>query len=882
VTGGWPRAVNVAAWLVRRTLPRDSAEVFLGDLFEELSEHRRPWRFVRGALSIVVHAGVRSLNAGRNPRDHRKANVMESLLLDVRFALRSFRKRPAFAVVVLATLTLGIGASTAIFSAVEGVLIRPLPFRDPDRLVAANELDGTIRMSFAWPNFVDVRARAQAFEALTCHVASAFNVLGNGAARRVDGRYVCANFFDVLGVKMQAGRSFAPNDEAAGATAVMIVSDRFWRQDLGGDPSVIGRTLRTSEATFTIVGVLPASYRFSRAEDLFVTVGVALRPDSIWLDRGNHFGLGGLGRLKPGVTVSEADAELKLIAEDLKRAYPNTNARSSAEVAVLKDRMVNQVRGTLQALIGAVGFLLLLACVNVANLFVARGAARHHELAIRAALGGSRFRIVRQLLAESMLLALGGAVLGMIVAGWLLALLIALAPEGLPRIEEVALNRFSLLFALGAAAVSGILFGAFPAIQATSMRGTQSLTRASATLVAAPPRTRRVLMAVEVALALILLTGCGLMARTMLRLNSVDPGFDPDRLLTARIVLAGDQWDANQRLIAFHDQLIAAVRRLPGVADAALTLSLPIEGSNWGSIFTVRDKPAPPRTELPASAFVPVSSGYFKTMRIPVRRGREFTDADTAESRRLTIVNQTFANTMWPGEDPIGKFVKQGWPETPEADAPWREVIGVVSDVKLEGLDQAVPLQAYLPLRQEPSRSFAIVARTLVPPESLMQPLQAAVQSVDPDVPVTRVFSMAELMRTSIARQRLSTVILAVFAGVAILLAGVGLYGVVSHSVVERTREIGVRLALGAERGAVMRLFVLQGVATAAVGTLAGLAGAYYLSRWLSTLLFEVEPTDPTTYVSVVLLLLGVAAAACYIPARRASRVDPLLALRAD
>jgi putative ABC transport system permease protein len=876
-----PFTVRAAAWLVRRTVPDDAAGALLGDLFEEFDEHRRPWRFVRDAVSILLHRGVRSLDATHAPVQ-RKASSMESLVLDLRYALRSLRKRPGFAAVVVATLALGIGASTAIFSVVEGILIRPLPFSDPDRLVAVNELDGGDRMSFAWPNFLDVRARAQSFDALACHQGNAFNVIGIGPARRVNGRLVCAAFFDVLGVSMQAGRRFTEADDAAGATPVAIVSDRFWRNDLGADPSAIGRTLRTTEMTFTIVGVLPASFRFSRPEDLYVPIQLTVTPGSGWLDRGNHFGLNGLARLKGGVTVAQADAEMKLIAEDLKRTYPNTNARSSAEVVPLKNRMVDQVRGTLQALMGAVGFLLLLACVNVANLFVARGAARQHELAIRTALGGSRARVVRQLLVETSVLAFGGAVVGVVMAYWLLALLIGMAPEGIPRIEDIGLNRTSLLFALGAALVCGLVFGAFPALQASSATGTRTLTRTSGTLMAAPRRTRRALMVVEVALALILLTGCGLMARTMLRLTAVDPGFDPEGLLTARVVLSGQAGDSIERRIAFHEELVAAVKRLPGVTHAALTLSLPIEGSNWGSIFIVRDKPVPPRAELPASAFIPVSIGYFETMGIPIRAGRPFTEADTRESRRVAVVNETFARRMWPGEDPLGKFVKQGWPETPEKDSPWREVVGVVPDVKLEGVDQDVPLQAYLPLRQEPARSVAIVARTSVPPETLAQPLAAAVQSLNKDLPVTRVLSMGTLMRTAIARQMLSTVILAVFAGVAILLAGVGLYGVVSHSVTERTREIGVRLALGSGRGAVLRLFVLQGVATAALGTVAGFAGAYYLSRWLSTLLFEVQPTDPVTYAAVAILLLAVAAGACYFPARRASRVDPLIALRSD
>ncbi len=806
---------------------------------------------------------------------------MESLFMDMKFAVRALWKRPGFAAVVLVTLGLGIGAATAIFSVVEGILLRPLPFADPDRLVAANETDAGDRMSFAWPNYTDTRDRVQSFESIACHQSNAFNLVGEGPARRLNGRLVCATFFEVLGVRMQTGRTFTAADDAVGASPVLIVSDRFWRQDLGSDPAVLGRTIRTSEKTFTIVGVLPPDFRFSRPEDFYVPIGLTMTADSGWLDRGNHFGLNAVARLKPGVQPAQADAELKAIAEELKRSYPNTNARNGAEVLLLRDRLVDQVRTTLRALMGAVGFLLLLAYVNVASLFVARGAARQHELAIRSALGSGRGRIVRQLLTESILLSVGGGLLGIAVAYWLVGMLVSLAPEGIPRIEGVGVNLASLAFAMGAAIACGLIFGAFPALQASSSGGTQIVTRASRTNTAAPRRTRRVLMAIEVALALILLTGCGLMGRTLMRLNAVDPGFEAEGLVTGRVVLSGDRWTAPRRL-AFYDAVLEQVRRIPGVTGAALTLSLPIEGSNWSSVFVVRDKPAPARADLPSSAFVPVSAGYFQTMGMKLRAGREFNDADKADSGKVLIVNETLARRLWPGEDPLGKYLKQGWPETPEADAPWREIVGVVPDVKLDGVDQDVPMQAFLPIVQEPARSVAIVARTSGAVDSVIRPLEAAVQAVDRELPVTRVLPMTALMQTAIARQRLSAVILGLFAAVAVLLAAVGLYGVVSQSVTERTREIGIRMALGSARGGVVKLFVLHGIWTAAVGTVVGLAGAFVLSRWMTALLFEITPTDPVTFATVALVLLAVAAAACYIPARRAAHMDPLAALRGD
>ena len=808
---------------------------------------------------------------------------MESLVLDLKFALRSLAKRPSVPVVVLATLALGIGAATAIFSIVEGILLRPLPYAEPHQLVFVNETDGGTRMTLAWPNYTDLRERARSYESIACHQGNDFSVLSDGQPRRLRGRLVCAPFFDVLGVRMQRGRTFNPADDTAGAAPVAVISDRFWKQELGGDPSVLGRSIRTAERTFTIVGVLPAGFWFARPGDIFAPIGLTQTPDSGWFDRGNHFGLNAVGRLKADVTLAQANEEIGRIYEELKRTYPSTNSRAGGEVVPLADRFVDQIHGTLVALMGSVGFLLLLACVNVANLLVARGAAREHEFAIRTALGGSRWRLIRQLLAESTVLSLGGGVLGVAVAAALLNVLIALAPEGIPRIEQVRLNTASLLFGLASAALCGLVFGAFPAFQASGVRGRHLLARASRTSAAVSPRRiRRVLMAVEAALALILLAGCGLMARTMLHLNAVDVGFRPDHLLTARVILAGASWDSTEKRVAFYESVLGRLKQVPGITQAGLTLSLPIEGSNWGSVFLVRDKPVPPRAELPTSAFVPVSTGYFETMGIRLRTGRFFDAHDDANARRVAVVNETLARKLWLCENPIGKFIKQGWPETPEQLAPWREVVGVVNDVKLNGVDRDTPMQAFLPLAQNPSRSIAIVLRTSTEPEAVARAVASAVNEVEKELPVARVFPMTRLMQDAIARQRLSTMILAVFAIVAIVLAAVGLYGVVAHSVTERTREIGVRMALGAERTQVLRLFVTHGIVTAAIGTAVGLAGAAVLSRWLETLLFEIKPTDPITLGGVAVILLIVAAVACYIPARRAAKMDPLIALRAE
>ena len=873
------RAERFGRALLGRFVPPDTTAAILGDLLEDLHESGNRVQFVVSVCSIAVRQAA--LHRSRIGSSERKAARMESLLLDLKFAIRSLSKRPSFPIVILTTLALGIGAATAIFSVVDGILLRPLPYSDPGRLVFVNETDGGRRMTFAWPNYVDFRERAQSYESIACNQGNDFSVLSDGRPRRVPGRLVCAPFFEVLGVPMQAGRTFTAADDHPGASPVAIVSDRFWKQDLAGDPSVLGRTIRTAERTFTIVGVLPPGFWFGRPGDIFAPVGLVITPESGHLDRGNHGGLNAVARLKPGVTEARANDEISRIYEDLKRAHPNTNARSGAQVTPLADRFVDQIHGTLVALMGAVGFLLLLSCVNVANLLVARSAAREHELAIRAALGGSRWRLVRQLLAESMLLSLGGGVLGIAFGAWLLQTLIALAPEGIPRIEQVGLNRYSLLFGIGASVICGLLFGAFPALQASGARGRHLLARASRTSAAVSPRrTRRLLMAIETALALILLVGCGLMARTMLHLNAVDTGFRPDHLLTARIVLSGDAWNSGDRRIAFQDTLLDKLMQVPGVTRAGLTLSLPIEGSNWGSIFIVRDKPVPPRPELPTAAWVPSAPATSRRWASCCEPGASSTPATMPRPGAWSSSTARSRTGSGRERTPVGKFVKQGWPETPESDAPWREVVGVVNDVKLNGVDQDTPMQAFLPYPQEPAQSMAIVLRTSTDPDHVARAVEGAVQSVEKDLPVIRLQPMTRLMQGAVARQRLSALILGVFALVAIVLAAVGLYGVVAHSVTERTREIGVRMALGAERGQVLRLFVVHGVITAAAGAIVGVGGATVLSRWLDTLLFGVEPLDPATFATVVYILLVVAVIACYIPARRAARVDPLTAIR--
>ena len=875
---------RVAEWLLRRTLPAGTrGQSILGDLVEEWREAgatpRATLRFWRHALSLALRYSVKHDRSHGHPPERSDDMFLDNLRNDLRYAVRSYAKAPAFTLIILTTLALGIGASTAIFSMVNGILLQPLPLPDPDRLVYANEVNGKgVVISLAWPNYVDWRARAQSFQSLANSRDEPYTLTGVDRAQRLRGRRVTGNFFQTLGVSPVLGRGFTEEDDRPNTPPAVVISEPFWRTQLGADPAIIGRTLQLNDAAHTVVGVLPRDFQFVRPYDVFVSMGPMAGERNL-LDRGNHTGFYALGRLKPGVSVEAAGAELRSIAASLEREYPNTNTGVSVRAERLADRLVTDIRLTLLVLFGAVGFLLLIACVNVANLLVARGAARQHELAVRAALGGSRRRLVSQMLVESTLVSIAGGALGVGAGAWLLRALVAVAPEGTPRIADVRLDAAALAFAFAAAAICGLVFGALPAFQASGEAGQQVLVRGRAAGFASRShRLRRGLMVVETALALVLLTGAGLMMRTLHELTQVETGFRSDHLVTTRFSLAGEQWTRPKR-VAFYNELQSRLRAVPGISDAAFTYSLPIDGSNWNSIFIVGDKPVPPRSQLPSAAFTPVSAGFFETMGMRLIRGRFFDGTDSATAPKVTVINESLAKRLWPGEDAVGKRLKQGWPETPNE---WREVVGVVADVKLNGVAAETPMQAYLPLPQEPPESMAIVARTQGDPAAAGPAIEAAMQQLNKDLPLFQIRTMDDVLGTSLARQRMSMLVFVIFALVALTLASIGLYGVVAHGVTERMHEIGVRIALGAEQWHVVGKIVRQGLSMALVGTAIGVAGAIALSRWIQSLLFGVTATDPATLAAVVTVLLAVAVVACSVPAWRATRVDPTSALRAE
>jgi putative ABC transport system permease protein len=892
-----PAPPRLPAWLLDRILPQGVRGASIkGDLLEEMAVRARATSIGRArlwywaqAIAIAVQAAIPRRDYHYEPTD-RKASTMESVLADLKFAVRSLSKARGFTVTAVLTLALGIGASTAVFSVANAVLLRPLPFANPDRLMWISEVrkSGT-PMSVAWPDYLDWREQSKSFEALAAIQRGIVNFTGTGEPERLDARFVTSGFFDILGVRPALGRTFRPDEDRLGAAPVVLISDALWRRRFDADPNVTGRTMTLGGVPNEIIGVMPAGFRYNLQtdDDVIGSLGQRATPESGLPDRGNHNGVSVIGRLRPGIDENAARRDLDRVAATLRQAYPNTNADTYAQIQSLEQRLVGPIATRIWVLFGAVALLLMLAVVNVANLMVARGLSRRHELSVRAALGGGRWRLVRQLLVESSLLASIGGAAGIVTSAGLIKLFVLTAPEDIPRLADIGMSPAVWLFAFALSAVAALVLGVVPAIQSSAIRGQQALIRAGRgdTAPASAHRLRRGLMTLEVALAIVLLTGAGLMTRTMYAVSTVDPGFDAGGVLTMRYSIAGarstgaEQTAFNRRVANFGDEVLRTVRALPGVENAALALSLPIEGSQWNSVFIVSDQPVPARANLPISAFSPVSAGYFETLRMRVQSGRVFDGRDGVDAPRTVIVNESFARRFWPGGDAVGKRLKQGWPE---GDAPWREIVGVVNDVKVNGVEVPTPLQVYLPYSQEAVPYAALIVRASGAPEPLAPAIRNAVNQLDANLPVFAVQTMNDLMRDAVTQRSMTMVVFGGFAVVALVMACVGLFGVVSQGVTERTREVGVRLALGATGGQVVRHFVGQGVTMAAIGVAVGIGAGLALSGFAQDLLFNVEPTDPLTFAVSAVTLTAISAAACYIPARRASRVSPTITLRGE
>jgi putative ABC transport system permease protein len=869
-----------------------------GDLVEEFGiragtslRAARRW-YWRQAIAVALRTAV-SGDPERQALSGQRAGLAGSLWQDVRASTRALAKARGFTTASILTLALGIGAATAVFSVLEAVLVRPLAFVDPARVMWMTEVfstDGST-MSIAWPDYLDWRTRLTSFERLGAVQPTTLNLTGLDVPERLTGRYVTAGFLDTLGVQPAIGRSFAETDDRVGAAPVAIISDGFWRTHFLGDPAVLGRQIDLNGIPTAIVGVLPRGFRYNPlANDaVYLPLGAAATESSGMPDRGNHNNVSAVGRLRPGATEGSARTELATLTAALQREHPDTNANVVGQLMPVTERLVNGVGPVIATLFGAVGILLLLAAVNVASLAVARSISRRQELAIRAALGCGRRRLLQYLVTENLLIAVAGGAAGVAVAAGLIRALIAAAPPSIPRLDEVRIDVGVIVFALAISIGIALVIAIFPGVVASGARDQTSLVRSSRGDVgsASGQRVRRGLMVVEIALAVILLTGAGLMARTLHALLTVDPGFDLTHVLTLRFSIDGDQSSEEagrrfgEKLVAFYDRLIPAMRAVPGVVDAGAAQSLPIDGAQWNSVFTVEGLPVPARALLPSAAFVPSTPGVFSTLGIRLQTGRFFRDADSPSAAKVAIVNEEFVREFLRGLPPIGQHFKQGWPETV---GPWVEIVGVVNDVKLNGLEAQTPAQIYLPMAQRPASSPALVLRTAGDPAASLSAVRAVFHQLDPKLPLFNVNTMDELVSVDLARQRLTMLILMGFAALALILACVGLFGVVSHGVSARRREIGVRIALGASARQVVGLFVGQGLVTSGAGLTLGIGAGLALGRLVEAqgLLFHVGARDPLTFAVAALLLLGVSVTACYLPARRASRVDPTVTLRAD
>jgi len=812
------------------------------------------------------------------------------MINDVRYALRVLRKNPGFTFAAVLTLMLGIGANAAIFSIVNTVLLKPLPYAAPERLYIATQLNRQHperRFNVSSLDFLDWQARTRTFEQMAAYIGTGFTFTGDGEPELAIGQMVSPELFGVLGVRPLLGRVLAADEAEVGKDQVMVLSYGLWKRRYGGDPQIVGRTITANGKPYTIVGVMPATFTFpSTRYELWVPF--AFRGNTPqWLNRSAHF-LRVVGRLKPSVTADAAGAEIAAIARALEQQYPDTNQNIGGTVTSLSESIVGDVRRALLVLLGAVAFVLLIACTNVTNLLLARASVRQHELAIRTALGASQARIVRQLLTESVLLYLAGSAGGLLLAAWGLELVKRLGPGELPRLDEVTLDARVFVVVLAVSLVTAIGFGLLPALQSASPDVTTRLKMAVRGGTGGRERSRMhaVLVVAEVALSLMLLVGAGLALKSFMRLQSVDTGFDPRRVLTFDAPFSQIQYPDAGRILDIHGRLLERLAAERAFEAVATTTHLPLTGQDLVNGIGIEGQPAPAGGDTPMAGMRGISQDYFRALGIPIRRGRAFTAADREKGPLVAIVNETLARQFWSGTDPIGKRLKFGGPDS---DAPWRTVIGVAGDVTHRSLEQAPGPEVFVPYRQlEPEiltqwgRGVAVVIRTRDISSDSAARIRALVHDVDRDLPVARLQSMSDLLTGAVSQPRFRSTLLALFALVALVLAAIGIFGVMSYFVTQRTQEIGIRMALGADRRDVLQLIVGRGLILVTLGIATGLAGALVLTRWMQTLLFQVRPTDPVTFTGVSLLLALVAFLASYLPARRAVSVDPVTALRAE
>jgi predicted permease len=865
---------------------------------EELDSELR--QYLDAAVTEKIKAGVSREDALRAARiemgsaeavkeDVRAVGwetVVETLWYDIRFAVRTLRKNPGLTAIVIATLALGIGANTAIFSVVNTVLLQPMPYKQADRLVTVwgeNKAKGYDLDLVSSLDYADWKSQNRVFESMGASTDEMFTLTGAGEPAAVIGYEFSPDFFDLLGISPLLGRTVARDEDQPGKDRVVVLNYHLWKTQFGGDQGVVGRSVTLDGKAYTVIGVMPASFQYPQSVELWTPLTTNL---DYAKDRGIRW-LRVMARLKPGVTMDRAQAEMKTIASRLRSEYPKTNKDYDVNLVTLRQLTSGDVRPALLVLLCSVGLVLLIACANVANLLLSRAVTRRREIAVRAALGASRLRMIRQFLTESVLLSLVGGALGLVIAYWGVGALVAMFPTtisnlSIPRVDTIPIDRWVLGFALLASVLTGVVFGLVPALQACRVSPNESLKESgrSGTAGAQGRRLRNILVVSEVALSLVLLTVASLMIKSFLHLVQADLGFHSDHVLTLRVLLPKYKYAKDTQQLAFSNEVLSRIQSLPGVKAAGTVTFLPLSGW-WGTReVSVAGRPADPAVKNPRPVWSSVSTDYFRAANISLLKGREFTDQDNASNANVAILSVGLAHALWPDDDPIGKQVAiQGLDKT-------RQVIGVVGDVRQLGMvhqmgvNSEVTSEVYVPFAQVPTPLLGFAIRTAGDPLSIAKAVQRAIWEVDKEQPTSFVETMDQLASETTALQRASMTLLGVFAGLALVLASIGIYGVISYSASQRTHEIGIRIALGASSGDVLRLVIGEGLRLTVIGVAIGIAGAFGLTRFLASQLYGVSSADPATFLTVPLLLTAVAVAACYIPARRAMRVDPMVALR--
>ncbi len=817
-------------------------------------------------------------------REQRRGFWLETIAADARYAFRMMRKNPGFAAIAILTLALGIGANTAIFSVVYAVLLKPLPYADPSQLVLVTEAkpqEGVELTGTSYPNFEDWRAQNNVFSELAADQAHDLTVTGRGEPFVVNTTVVTPEIFALLEAQPLLGRTFVPGDGKRGAAPVVILSENIWRSRFGADPKIVGSSVSLDKRSFTILGIMRSGFRaptLSRNQDIWIP----LVDDPLfgtWMARrGGHWARV-IGRLKPGVSMAQAEADMEAIAGRLGKDFPEENAGWTIRVQPLQKAMVGDVKPALLVLLGAVALVLLIACANIANLLLARATSRAKEMSVRIALGAGRGRIVRQLLTESAALGLLGGAAGILVAYWGVQSLRSFLPAEMAQMKAIRVDGWVLAFALFLSVAASLVFGLAPALFAAGSDLQKTLREGAGRGGASGSRqkARSILAAAEIAVAMVLLVGAGLLVRSFISLTAVSPGFRTERLMKAEVSLPQFEYSTPAQWNAFANDLLARIQAEPGMRDSAIAIPLPLADGNVNLGFEIEGVAAAPSTNTRAADYVAASPEYFRVMGVPLLRGREFSRADVASTPRVAIISEAMARTYFPNEDPIGRRIIFGFP--PDGDAP-REIVGIVGDVRDVGLRQEPAAMMYVPYAQAPFWGAVVVTRSSLSLSSFADAVRRDANAIDKDLPVTDIAAMPDVVNASVAQPRFQTVLLGLFGALALILAAVGIYGVISFSVAQRTHEMGIRMSLGAQPAQVLRLVMGQGARMALVGIALGAAAALGLTRLMRSLLFGVSAADPLTFAAVAILLVAVALAACYVPARRAMRVDPMTALR--